>query len=99
MLEWNFCDYRTTKVIHGCIHVAKFGTAMVKQKPMLGSACEHSIGFGSPFSDEVINKNANISNISSNIECFLAFVHLSAALAPAIEPCAAASSYPEVPLI
>src|SRR5438105_10019224 len=72
-------------------------SVVVPQKQsVLGTACKHPIRLFSSFGDEIVNENADIGFPPIQDKWWKS-LNLNAAFAPAIRPCAAASSYPEGP--
>ena len=78
---------------------ARVGVVLAQQQAMLGPAGEHAVGFGRALRDEVIDQHAEVGLAPQRHPRFEFPGRHRPALRPASRPCAAASSYPVVPLI
>jgi hypothetical protein len=76
----------------------QIGVVMSKQQTMLSAAREHSVRFGNSFRDEIINETPNIRFPSGEDQGWFGD-QFQCGVSARNEALAAASSYPDVPLI
>ncbi len=75
------------------------GVVLPQQQAILRSAGEHPIRLVHSAGDQIVDHHADVRLVATQHQRLRARPGPSAALAPASRPCAAASSYPVVPLI
>ena len=75
------------------------GVVLAQLQPILGAAGEHPVRLGHAARDQVVDQHAEVRLVAPRATSRRRRGRTAPALMPASRPCAAASSYPVVPLI